>query len=42
MMTTVHLHGHLREAFGAEFRFDVETVGEIFAALHCNRPGFRQ
>jgi predicted phage tail protein len=42
MMVTVCLHGHLREAFGAEFRFDVETVGEIFAALHCNLPGFRR
>jgi predicted phage tail protein len=41
MMTVVKLYGHLRAQFGAEFAFDIDTVGEVFAALNANLPGFR-
>jgi len=41
MMRTIHLHGHLREKFGATFRFDVRTAGEAVRALHVNFPNFR-
>ena len=42
MLTTVRLYGHLRREFGAEFQFDIATVGEVVSALNANLPGFRQ
>jgi predicted phage tail protein len=39
MLRTVHLHGHLKEAFGPSYRFDVATAGEALKALNCAFPG---
>jgi predicted phage tail protein len=39
MMRTVHLHGHLKDAFGPSYRFDVATAAEALKALNCAFPG---
>src|SRR5437870_2169345 len=39
MLRTIHLHGHLKKKFGANFRFDVATAAEALRALNCAFPG---
>lgn len=40
MLIDVHLHGALGAEFGRKYRFAVETVGEVVAALRANFPTF--
>jgi predicted phage tail protein len=40
MIRTIHLHGKLKEIFGAEHRLDVATAGEALRALNTNYPQF--
>lgn len=40
MLHDVHLHGALGNEFGRKYSFDVETVGEVVAALRANFPKF--
>lgn len=42
MIRTIHLHGALKESFGASHRFDVETAGEALRALNCAYPTFAE
>lgn len=39
-LTQVHLHGTLGTQFGKHYRFAVESVGEVIAALRANFPTF--
>lgn len=39
-MIDVHLYGALGAEFGRKYRFDVERVGEVIAALRANFPTF--
>lgn len=40
MLHEIHLHGALGAEFGRKYRFAVETVGEVIAALRANFAGF--
>lgn len=41
-MRTVHLYGHLKTAFGAKFRLDVDTPAKAIRLLNVNFPGFER
>ena len=42
MLHEIHLHGALGAEFGRKYRFAVETVGEVIAALRANFPSFTE
>ena len=39
-MTRVYLYGELRNKFGSEFKFQVNSTKEVFLAINSNRKGF--
>ena len=39
-MTNVYLYGELRNKFGGEFRFNINSAKEAFLAVNANRKGF--
>ena len=39
-MTSVYLYGELRNKFGEEFNFKINSPKEAFAAINANRKGF--
>ena len=39
-MTRVYLYGELRNKFGSEFKFKVDSTKEAFLAINSNRKGF--
>ena len=39
-MTNVYLYGELRNKFGEEFRFNINSPKEAFLAINSNRKGF--
>lgn len=41
-MRNIYLYGHLRKAFGAKFRLNVNTPGEAIRLLNANFPGFER
>jgi predicted phage tail protein len=41
MLTAIHLHGHLAEAFGERFELDVHSPAEAVHALSANFSEFR-
>ncbi len=39
-MTNVYLYGELRNKFGSEFKFHINSGKEVFLAINANRKGF--
>lgn len=39
-MTSIYLHGELRNKFGSEFKFKVNSAKEALQAINANRRGF--
>ena len=39
-MTNVYLYGELRNKFGSEFKFNINSPKEAFLAINANRKGF--
>jgi predicted phage tail protein len=39
-MTNIYLYGELRNKFGEEFRFNIDSPREAFSAINANKRGF--